>query len=353
MRALILAGGEGSRLRPLTHTNAKQLIPVAGSPILFHALESIRDAGIAEVAIVIGSTGDEIRAAVGDGSAWGLAVTYVEQPAPLGLADAVRCARDVVAGEPFLMYLGDNVLLEGVSRFVEEFERTRPDAQIFLARVPEPERFGVAVLDGERVVRLIEKPREPVSDLALVGVYLFDDAIHEAIATLEPSWRGEFEITEAIQWLIDHGRTVRAEMVSGWWKDTGRPADLLEANRVLLGALRPAAGAGEIDAASTVEGVVSLGSGAKVIRSRIVGPVSIGPDTVIEDSTIGPDVSIERDCVVQRSSIRSSIVMQDVRVHGVDGLADSILGRGTEVRHSGRPATHRLVVGDHGRVELG
>ena len=353
MRALILAGGEGSRLRPLTHTNAKQLIPVAGSPILFHALESIRDAGIAEVAIVIGSTGDEIRAAVGDGSAWGLDVTYVEQPAPLGLADAVRCARDVVAGEPFLMYLGDNVLLEGVSRFVEEFERTRPDAQIFLARVPEPERFGVAVLDGDRVVRLVEKPREPVSDLALVGVYLFDDAIHEAIDTLEPSWRGEYEITEAIQWLIDQGRTVRAEMVSGWWKDTGRPADLLEANRVLLGALHPVPTAGEIDAASSVEGVVVLGQGAKVIRSRIVGPVSIGTDTVIEDSTIGPDVSIERDCVVQRSTIRSSIVMQDGRIHGVEGLADAILGRGAEVRHSGEPGVHRLVVGDHGRVELG
>jgi glucose-1-phosphate thymidylyltransferase len=353
MRALILAGGEGSRLRPLTHTNAKQLIPVAGSPILFHALESIRDAGITQVGIVIGSTGDEIRAAVGDGSAWGLDVTYVPQAAPLGLADAVRCARDFVAGAPFLMYLGDNVLLEGVSRFVEEFERTRPDAQIFLARVPEPERFGVAVLEGERVVRLVEKPREHVSDLALVGVYLFDDAIHEAIDTLEPSWRGEYEITEAIQWLIDHDRTVRAEMVGGWWKDTGRPADLLEANRVLLGALRPGAAPGQVDAASTVEGVVALGAGAKVIRSRIVGPVSIGPETVIEDSVIGPDVSIERDCVVQRSAIRGSIVMEDCRIHGVEGLADSILGRGAEVRHSGEPGTHRLVVGDHGRVELG
>ncbi|MFN8233303.1 MAG: glucose-1-phosphate thymidylyltransferase [Actinomycetota bacterium] len=353
MRALILAGGEGSRLRPLTHTNAKQLIPVAGSPILFHALESIRDAGIVEVAIVVGSTGDEIRAAVGDGSGWGLDVSYVEQPAPLGLADAVRCARSVVAGEPFLMYLGDNVLLEGVARFVEEFERTRPDAQIFLARVPEPERFGVAVLEGERVVRLVEKPREHVSDLALVGVYLFDDAIHEAIDTLEPSWRGEYEITEAIQWLIDQGRTVRAEMVSGWWKDTGRPADLLEANRVLLGALDPTSGAGEVDAASEVVGVVALGPGAKVIRSRIVGPVAVGPDTVIEDSTVGPDVSIERDCVVERSTIRSSIVMQDCRIQGVAGLADSILGRGAEVRHSGERSIHRLVVGDHGRVELG
>jgi glucose-1-phosphate thymidylyltransferase len=353
MRALILAGGEGSRLRPLTHTSAKQLIPVAGAPILFHALESIRDAGITEVAIVIGSTGDEVRAAVGDGSAWGLDVVYVPQPAPLGLAHAVRCARDVIAGAPFLMYLGDNVLLEGVSRFVEEFERTRPDAQIFLARVPEPERFGVAVLEGDRVVRLVEKPREPVSDLALVGVYLFDDSIHQAIDTLEPSWRGEYEITEAIQWLIDQGRTVRAEMVSGWWKDTGRPADLLEANRVLLGALRPRALVGEVDEGSSLEGAVAIGPGAKVIRSRIVGPVSIGADTVIEDSTIGPDVSIERECLVQRSTVRSAIVMEGCRIHGVEDLSDSILGRGAEVRRSGRAGVHRLVVGDHGRVELG
>jgi glucose-1-phosphate thymidylyltransferase len=351
MRALILAGGEGSRLRPLTHTSAKQLIPVAGVPILFHALESIRDAGIDEVGIVIGSTGNEIRAAVGDGSHWGLRVTYVPQAAPLGLADAVRCARDFVAGAPFLMYLGDNVLLEGVSRFVREFDRARPDAQIFLARVPEPERFGVAILDGERVVRLVEKPREHVSDLALVGVYLFDDSIHEAIDSLEPSWRGEYEITEAIQWLIDHDRTVRAEMVSGWWKDTGRPADLLEANHVLLGALRPTS-QGAIDDGSTVDGMVALGPGAKVIRSRIVGPVWIGPETVIEDSTIGPDVSIERDCVVQRSEIRNSIVMGECRIHGVDGIADSILGRGAEVRRSGVPGTRRLVVGDHGRVEF-
>ncbi len=215
MRALILAGGEGSRLRPITHTNAKQLIPIAGAPILFHALEAIRDAGITEVGIVIGQTGDEIRTAVGDGSTWGLSVSYIPQEAPLGLAHAVMTARDFVAGQPFLMYLGDNVLLEGLKRFVEEFERTRPDAQIFLARVPEPERFGVAVLDGDRVVRLVEKPTSFVSDLALVGVYLFDDSILEAADTLEPSARGEYEITEAIQWLIDHGKIVRAEMVSG------------------------------------------------------------------------------------------------------------------------------------------
>ena len=351
MRALVLCGGEGSRLRPLTHTNAKQLIPVAGSPILFHALEAIRDAGITEVGVVVGSTGEEVRAAVVDGSAWGLVVTYIEQEAPLGLAHAVLTAREFVAGQPFLMYLGDNVLLEGVSRFVEEFERTRPDAQIFLARVKEPQHFGVAVLEGDRVVRLVEKPREFVSDLALVGVYLFDDSILEACDTLEPSWRGELEITEAIQWLIDHGRTVRAEMVSGWWKDTGRPEDLLEANRMML-SVRAGDVRGEVDEASTLSGTVVLAPGAKVIRSRVKGPVAIGPDSVIEDSDVGPNVSIERDCRITRSSLEDSIVMQGCAIEGVKGIAGSILGKNAEVRHSGREGIHRLIVGDQSRVEV-
>jgi glucose-1-phosphate thymidylyltransferase len=351
MRALILAGGQGSRLRPLTHTNAKQLIPVAGAPILFHALEAIRDVGIIEVGIVVGETRDEIRAAVGDGSPWGLSVTYIPQEQPLGLAHAVLTARDFVAGQPFLMYLGDNVLLEGLGRFVEEFERTRPDAQIFLARVPEPERFGVAVLEGDRVVRLVEKPKEFVSDLALVGVYLFDDSIVEAAETLKPSWRGELEITEAIQWLIDHGKTVRAEMVSGWWKDTGRPSDLLEANRVMLSVLK-AEVEGDVDEGSTLHGEVRLERGAKVIRSQLRGPVAIARDTVIEDSVVGPNVSIERDVRIVRSEVEDSIVMEGCQIVDVHGLAASILGRNVEVRHSGSDGVHRLVVGDQSHLEL-
>ena len=351
MRALVLSGGEGSRLRPLTHTNAKQLIPVAGTPILFHALEAIAEAGIVETGIVIGATGDEGRAAVGDGSRWGLRVTYLPQDAPLGLAHAVLVARDFVAGAPFLMYLGDNVLLEGVSRFVEEFERNRPDAQIFLARVPEPERFGVAVLEGDRVVRLIEKPTEYVSDLALVGVYLFNDSILKAAATLTPSWRGEYEITEALQWLVDHGRTVRAEMVEGWWKDTGKPDDLLEANRMML-SVRAASIEGDVDDATSVEGTVVVAAGAKVTRSVLRGPLVIGPDTLVDESTLGPDVSVERDCRIERSSVSDSIVMQGCRITDVMGLSGSILGRNTEVCHSGTHGTHRLIVGDQSRVEL-
>ena len=351
MRALILSGGEGSRLRPITHTQAKQLIPVAGTPILFHALRAISDAGITEVGIIVGSTADEVQASVGDGSRWGVRVTYIPQEAPLGLAHAVLTAADFVRGEPFLMYLGDNVLLEGLTRFVEEFERTRPDAQIFLARVPEPERFGVAVLDGERVVRLVEKPADHISDLALVGVYLFDDSILEAATAIRPSPRGELEITDAIQWLIDNGRTVRAEMVEGWWKDTGKPEDLLEANRMML-SVRAGALEGDVDGESSVEGVLALGPGSLVRRSVIHGPVVIGAGCLIEDAEIGPDVSIEGDCTVRASALRDAIVMQGCLIDGVSGLAGSILGRGVVVRHSGEAGTHRLVVGDQSQVEV-
>jgi glucose-1-phosphate thymidylyltransferase len=351
MRALVLSGGEGSRLRPLTHTNAKQLIPVAGKPILFHALESIAAAGIREVGVVVGQTGAEVRAAVGDGSRWGLEVTYIPQEAPLGIAHAVLSSEDFVRGEPFLVYLGDNVLLEGLRGFVETFERESPEAQIFLARVPEPEHFGVAVLEGERIVRLVEKPKEFISDVALVGVYLFRDSILDACASLRPSWRNEYEITEAIQWLIDRGENVRAEMVSGWWKDTGRPEDLLEANRIMLSVAEDSR-LGEVDSGSRIDGAVVLAASAKVTRSVIRGPVVIGEDCVIEDSELGPDVSVERDCRIARSSVEDSIVMTGCVVEGVKGLTGSILGRGVEVRHPGVPGVHRLVVGDHSRVEV-
>ena len=350
MRALVLSGGEGSRLRPITHTNAKQLIPVAGTPILFHALASISEAGITEVGLVVGPPNEnEVRAAVGDGSRWGLVLVYIHQPAPLGIAHAVMIAADFVRGAPFLLYLGDNVLLEGVARFVEEFDRTAPEAQIFLARVAEPEHFGVAILEGERVVRLVEKPKEWISDVALVGVYLFRDSILEACATLQPSWRNEYEITEAIQWLIDTGTTVRAEMVSGWWKDTGRPEDLLEANRMMLSRLTSQV-EGEVDEASTLEGAVVVRVGAKVIRSDVRGPVVIGAESVVEDSHLGPDVSIERECTIVRSTIRDSIVMQGCSIEDVDGVTGSILGRNVEVRR--RSAGNRLIVGDQSHVEL-
>jgi glucose-1-phosphate thymidylyltransferase len=351
VRALVLSGGEGSRLRPLTHTSAKQLIPVANTPILFHVLQAIADAGITEVGIVVGSTADEVKSAVDDGSAWGLDVTYIPQAAPLGLAHAVMTAADFVRGEPFVMYLGDNVLMGGITRFVEMFEQHRPDAQIFLARVPEPEHFGVAVLEGERVVQLVEKPKEPPSDLALVGVYLFDDSILEAAETLEPSWRNEYEITEAIQWLIDQGRTVRAEMVDGYWKDTGRPEDLLEANRMMLGELSRRID-GDVDAESIVDGAVVVEAGAKIVRSRIVGPCVIGAGALVEGSTVGPHVALSPSCVVVSSTVEDTIAMEGSRIEGVRTLAGSILGRNVDVRHSGSEGVTRLVVGDQSRVEV-
>jgi glucose-1-phosphate thymidylyltransferase len=348
---LIAAGGTGSRLRPFTHTGAKQLIPVAGQPILFHGLDAIRDAGIDRVGIVVGQTGGEVRAAVGDGARWGFDVTYIDQPEPLGLAHVVKTARGFVAGEPFLFFLGDNLIREGVARFVREFERTRPDAQIFLARVTEPERFGVVVMEGDRVVRLVEKPREPVSDLALVGVYLFQDSILEACDALAPSWRGELEITEAIQWLVDHGGTVRAEVVDGWWKDTGAPEDLLEANRRML-ELRTRAINGEVDDATTSEGDVVVAPTAKVVASRLIGPVVIGPGSIVEGCQIGPNVSVAAGCQLTRSNVRDSILMEGCRLIDVPALESSILGRDVAFRHAGEARAHRLLIGDHSRVDV-
>jgi glucose-1-phosphate thymidylyltransferase len=351
MKALVLSGGEGSRLRPITHTNAKQLIPIANTPILFHALRAIADAGIFEVGIVVGHTADEVRAAVGNGSAFGLEVTYVPQSAPLGLAHALLTAEEFVGDEPFVMYLGDNVLLEGLKGFVEEFERHRPSAQIFLAKVPEPERFGVAVLEGDHVTRLVEKPKEHISDLALVGVYLFDRSIVEAAKTLEPSGRGELEITDAIQRLIDDGRAVRAAMVNGWWKDTGRPEDLLEANRMMLGRLEPRID-GEVDDESRLHGTVVVERGAKVARCAIRGPVIVGEGTVVEDSVIGPDVSISYGCTVRGSEIEDSIVMEQCTIADVRAMAGSILGKGVDVRRATRPEMYRLIVGDQSQIQV-
>ena len=352
MKALILSGGEGTRLRPITHTSAKQLIPVANTPILFYGLESIAEAGIREVGIVVGHTAAEVEAACGDGSRWGLSITYIPQDEPLGLAHAVIVARDFLGDDDFVMYLGDNVLLEGITGFVQRFERHTPNAQIFLAKVREPERFGVAVLEGDRVVRLVEKPKERISDLALVGVYLFDRTVHEAIDSVEPSWRGELEITDSIQRMIDAGRTVRAEMVTGWWKDTGKLEDLLEANRMMLSRLEPRVD-GEVDGPSRIVGRVVVEDSAKVTRSVVRGPAIIGRGTIVEDSLVGPNASIYEDCAVVASEVEDSIVMERCRLEDVRGMAQSLLGKDVEVRRGrARPAAYRLMLGDQSQVEV-
>ncbi|TDF44416.1 glucose-1-phosphate thymidylyltransferase [Streptomyces sp. WAC05374] len=354
MKALVLSGGAGTRLRPITHTSAKQLVPVANKPVLFYGLESIAAAGIREVGIIVApDTAEEIRAAVGDGSRFGLAVTYLPQHAPLGLAHAVLIAREFLGDDDFVMYLGDNFIVGGITDLVEEFRATRPAAQILLTKVPDPRAFGVAELDVDgRVARLEEKPAHPRSDLALVGVYLFSRAVHEAVRSIEPSARGELEITDAIQWLIDERRTVTSTVVCGYWKDTGNVADMLEVNRSVLELLTPR-NEGSVDDATEIIGRVRIGGGATVRGSRIVGPVIIGAGTVVENSYIGPSTSIAENCRVTDSEIEYSIVLSGSSLHGVGRVEASLIGRNVEITPAPPiPAAHRLVLGDHSKVQI-
>ncbi|MEE1752212.1 glucose-1-phosphate thymidylyltransferase [Streptomyces sp. SP18CS02] len=353
MKALVLSGGAGTRLRPITHTSAKQLVPVANKPVLFYGLESIAAAGIREVGIIVGDTAREIRDAVGDGSRFGLDVTYIPQEAPLGLAHAVLIAREFLGEDDFVMYLGDNFVVGGITELVEEFRATRPDAQILLTKVADPRAFGVAELDVDgRVARLEEKPAHPRSDLALVGVYLFSPAAHEAVRSIAPSARGELEITHALQWLIDERRTVKSTIISGYWKDTGNVADMLEVNRSVLELLTPR-NEGSVDEATEIIGRVSIGGGATVRASRIVGPVVIGAHTVVENSYIGPSTSIAEHCRVTDSEIEYSIVLSGSSLHGVGRVEASLIGRNVEITPAPPiPAAHRLVLGDHSKVQI-
>ncbi len=367
MKGLILSGGAGTRLRPITHTSAKQLVPVANKPILFFGIEDLAAAGITEIGIITGTTGDEIRAAVGDGSAFGVRVTYIPQPEPLGLAHCVLIARDFLGDDDFVMYLGDNLLRQGVTEFVAAFDDDRrrsaqpalgenpesASAQILLARVPDPERFGVAEigLDGG-VVRLVEKPEVPPSDLALVGVYLFDASIHDAVAAIEPSARGELEITDAIQWLIDHGHRVRHEIVDGWWIDTGKLDSLLEGNRLVLDTMQPTID-GSVDDASQLSGRVIIEDGATVVDSTIRGPAIIGRDTILRRSYVGPYTSIHHDCVIEDAEIEHSVVLAHATIEGVPHITDSLIGKRVRVTRSrARPRANRLMLGDHSVVEI-
>jgi glucose-1-phosphate thymidylyltransferase len=368
VKALILAGGSGTRLRPITHTSAKQLVPVAGKPILFYGLESMADAGIKDVGIIVGETAPEIRAAVGDGSRWGLSVTYIEQSEPLGLAHCVLIARDYLGDDDFVMYLGDNLLRQGVREFVDHFEAARvraaqpaldemaggvPAAEILLTPVADPRQFGVAELDASgRVIRLVEKPEFPPSDLALVGVYLFDRRIHDAVRAIRPSGRGELEITDAIQWLIDAGHMVSSQLLTGWWIDTGKLTPLLEANRLVLESTVRRID-GEVDAASKVEGRVVVAAGASVRNSTIRGPAVIGERTVVIDSFIGPFTAVDADCEIVRTDLEHSVVCAGSSVHDGGRIVDSLIGRHVRVRRAaGQPKATRLMLGDDSEVEF-
>ena len=355
MKALILAGGKGTRLRPITFTRAKQLVPVANKPILFYALEAIRDAGITDIGVIVGDTADEVRAALGDGSRWGVSITYIPQEAPLGLAHAVKIAEEFMAGEPFVMYLGDNLIANGITRFVDGFREGGCDAQILLAHVPNANQFGVAELGaGGQVVRLIEKPDDPKSDLALVGVYLFDKQVFEAVNAIKPSDRGELEITDAIQWLIDNGRTVRPHIIDGWWKDTGRLEDMLEANRIMLDSLVPeqnsVPGEGVL-----LHGRVGIGANTTIVNSVVRGPAIIGDECEIRDAYIGPYTSVGDGCKVLASEVEHSILLAGSRVEHIGSrLADSLLGVNAAVRRvPGLVSAARVMIGDNSEVDLG
>jgi glucose-1-phosphate thymidylyltransferase len=353
MKGLVLAGGNGTRLRPITHTSAKQLIPVANKPVMFYGLESLREAGITQIGVIVGDTADEVMSALGDGSELGLEVTYIRQEAPLGLAHCVLIAKEFLGADDFVMYLGDNFLIGGIVDLVEEFRAGSFDAQILLTKVREPEHFGVAELDADgRILRLVEKSPEPPSDMAVVGVYVFGSSIHEAVRAIEPSHRGELEITDAIQWLIANGRNVRSQEVRGYWKDTGRLEDMLECNRTVLELIDKDLSAGEIRD-SEIEGRVVLEEGAVIERSKIRGPAIVGRNTVVVDSYIGPYTSLYHSCRIEDSEIEHSIILERTTIRGARRLQDSLVGKDVEIsRPATQPSAYRMMLGDNSQVSL-
>ena len=351
MKGLILSGGKGTRLRPLTYTSAKQLVPVANKPVLFYGVEALVGAGVTDIGVVVGETHAEIRGALGDGSAFGAKITYIEQDAPRGLAHAVLISEPFLGRDPFVMYLGDNLLNRGIVEFVDQFVKEKPAAQILLTPVPDPQMFGVAELNGDKVTRLVEKPKEPKSNLALVGVYMFGPEIFDSVKTIRPSFRNELEITDAIQDLIDRGLRVTPHMVAGWWKDTGKLEDMLEANRLILETLTPRL-EGTVDAHSRIEGTVVVEKGAVVEHSVIRGPAIIGPGARIINGYVGPFTSIGRDVEINRSEIEHSIVLEGSLIHDLETrVADSLIGRGVKIhRLPLKPVAHRFMLGDNSEV---
>jgi glucose-1-phosphate thymidylyltransferase len=354
LKGLILSGGRGTRLRPITFTSAKQLVPVANKPVLFYGIEAMAAAGIREVGIIIApETGDEIRDVTGDGSQFGVEITYILQDEPAGLAHAVLTAEPFLDSSPFVMYLGDNLLQGGMEELVQEFRDHGPEALILLTPVPDPQNYGVAELGGDgSVVRLVEKPPEPATDLALVGVYMFTPQIHEAARAIEPSARGELEITDAIQWLVDNGKRVEPHVVRGWWKDTGRLEDMLEANRLILDTLARRID-GELDSAQ-VDGRVVVEPGARLERATVRGPAIIGAGAVVRDAYIGPYTAVGRNCVIEGAEVEHSILLEGSSVRHLDGrMESSLLGRDVAISRGDRqPRAYRFMVGDKSEIGI-
>jgi glucose-1-phosphate thymidylyltransferase len=353
VKALIASGGRGTRLRPITHTQNKHLIPIANKPILHYAIEAAVAAGIREIGIVHNADSDEVPRAIGDGSRWGARITYIPQDTPGGLAQVVALAEPFVGKERFIFYLGDNMVVGGVQRFIQDFERSACNCYLTLAKVRDPERFGVPEIRDGKIVAVEEKPVKPRSTYAVAGIYLYDQHIFEAVKAIRPSARGELEISDAHQYLIDKGYVVGYSEITGWWKDTGKPSDLLEANRLVLDNITPAT-RGTVDAQSTVAGKVIIEEGARIVNSVIRGPAIIGEGCVIEDAYIGPFSSIGNRTVVRGSEIEYSIVLRDCRILNVGiRLEGSILGNDVEVVEAGgKPRVHRFMIGDQSRVEV-
>jgi glucose-1-phosphate thymidylyltransferase len=353
LKGLILSGGRGTRLRPITHTSAKQLVPVANRPVLFYGIEAMAHAGIEDVGIIIApETGDEIRAAAGDGSQFGVRITYIVQDEPAGLAHAVLTAEPFLDRDPFVMYLGDNLLQGGIHDLVAAFRANEPDALILLTPVPDPEHYGVAELDGERVVALAEKPAKPRTNLALVGVYMFTALVHDAARAIEPSARGELEITDAIQHLVDTGRRVEPHVVKGWWKDTGRLEDMLEANRLILDTITSRVEGELVD--SQCDGRVVVEPGARLERSTVRGPAVVGAGARLTDAYVGPYSAIGENCVIERAEVEHSILLAGSSVRDLDGrMESSLLGRNVHIQRDNRqPRAYRFMVGDNSEIGI-
>lgn len=355
MKALVLSGGKGTRLRPLTHTTAKQLIPVANRPIIHYVIGSIAKAGIKDIGVIIApETGDDVRATIGDGSLWGVNITYIMQDTPSGLAHAVKTAAGFLGDSPFVMYLGDNLVGTGIERFVKEFEREHSDAVVLLKAVADPQRFGVAEVNGKgEIINLVEKPKNPPSNLALVGVYVFSPEVHRAIEAIKPSWRGELEITDAIQVLIRGGKKVGSHVLDSWWLDTGKKDDMLEANRVVLDEMIETALKGTVDASSKVTGRVYAEEGSSIENSTVRGPAVIGRNAIVRNSFLGPYTSIGNDCVVEDTSVEFSVILDGSVISGVERLEESLVGRKSKIRRDHSPhKALRLHVGDDSDVRL-
>jgi len=354
MKGLILSGGKGTRLRPLTYTGAKQLVPVANKPVLFYAIEDLVEAGITDIGVVVGDTADQIQAAVGDGSQFGARVTYIGQEAPLGIAHGVKIARSFIGDERFVLFLGDNFVRDGIVDLVQRFEREPINCQILLYRVRNAQSFGVAELVDGRVVRVLEKPKEPPSDLAVIGIYMFDSNVFEAVNSIRPSARGELEITDTIQWLIDAGHVVLPHIITGWWIDTGKRDDLLEANRLVLETLEPRVEPGAEIVNSQLEGRVVVQKGAVIQDSVVRGPAIVGEQTSVNDSYIGPFTSIYHHCLLQNSEVEHSIILEHSRIVDIpQRIEDSLIGRYVDIcRSPVRPRAHKLMLGDYSNVGI-